>query len=151
VGIIGNNNPVIFPINAAIDLAWNALNAMGIPVATKSLGYFAPSDFQDRPTIIEKLRPLDDEDVDVLLVCSDPVLTVHARDLVRAARQEFGMKTMHEFREPRDHHHGGNQSYGPSFENLFRKAAEKVDLILRGTDPGSIPIFRPNTFEQVPP
>jgi putative ABC transport system substrate-binding protein len=149
VGIIGNNNPVIFPINAAIDLAWNALSSAGVAVAPKSLGYFAPSDFQSLQTIRAKLLPLQQDRVDVLLVCSDPLLTANARNLIRAAHS-LGMRTMHEIRESHANH-GGNQTYGPSFQNLFVKAAEKVDQILRGTPPGSIAIYQPSTFEQDPP
>ena len=148
VGVIGNNNPRIFPVDAAINLAWDSLNNAGIAVAPKSLGYFTPYDFRDVATIQAKLTPLQQDGVDVLYVCSDPVLTAHARDLIRAARN-LNMRTMHEIREARGH--GGNQTFGPSFRSLFSKAAELVDQILRGTLPGDIPVFVPNTFEQDPP
>ena len=38
-------------------------------------------------------------------------------------------------------------SYGPSFPALFRRAAEYVDKILRGTKPGEIPVEQPTKFE----
>jgi putative ABC transport system substrate-binding protein len=34
---------------------------------------------------------------------------------------------------------GGLMSYGPNIANLFRRTAELVDKILRGTKPGDIP------------
>ena len=37
-------------------------------------------------------------------------------------------------------------SYGPSFPALFRRAAEYVDKILRGTKPGEIPVEQPTKF-----
>jgi putative ABC transport system substrate-binding protein len=44
---------------------------------------------------------------------------------------------------------GGLMSYGPSFPALFRRAAEMVDKILRGTKPADIPIEQPTIFELV--
>jgi putative tryptophan/tyrosine transport system substrate-binding protein len=44
---------------------------------------------------------------------------------------------------------GGLLSYGPSFPDLFRRAGELVDKILRGTKPADIPVEQPSKFELV--
>jgi putative ABC transport system substrate-binding protein len=44
---------------------------------------------------------------------------------------------------------GALMSYGPNFPALFRRAAEIVDKILRGTKPGDIPVEQPTTFDLV--
>jgi putative tryptophan/tyrosine transport system substrate-binding protein len=44
---------------------------------------------------------------------------------------------------------GGLMSYGPNFPDLFRRAADMVDRILRGTKPGDIPVEQPTKFDLV--
>ena len=44
---------------------------------------------------------------------------------------------------------GGLMSYGANFADLFRRAADMVDRILRGTKPGEIPVEQPTKFEFV--
>jgi putative ABC transport system substrate-binding protein len=44
---------------------------------------------------------------------------------------------------------GGLMSYGPNISDLFRRAADHVDKILRGTKPADIPVEQPTKFEFV--
>ena len=44
---------------------------------------------------------------------------------------------------------GGLMSYAPNFPDLFRRAGDYVDKILRGTKPADIPIEQPTKFDLV--
>jgi putative ABC transport system substrate-binding protein len=64
-------------------------------------------------------------------------------DLALGAR----MPTVHGFRQYVET--GGLISYGPSTTELFRRAAEYVDKILRGAKPGDLPVEQPTKFDLI--
>jgi putative tryptophan/tyrosine transport system substrate-binding protein len=83
---------------------------------------------------------------DALYVCGDPLVDTNRIRIIILA---LGVKlpTMSDF--PEYVEAGGLMSYGPSFPDLFRRAAGYVDKILRGTKPGDIPVEQPTKFDLV--
>jgi putative ABC transport system substrate-binding protein len=57
------------------------------------------------------------------------------------------LPAMHGFREFAEA--GGLMSYGPNMPDLFRRAADYVDKILRGTKAADLPVEQPTKFELV--
>jgi putative tryptophan/tyrosine transport system substrate-binding protein len=57
------------------------------------------------------------------------------------------LPTMHGFRESVET--GGLISYGPNFPDLFRRAADFVDKVLRGAKPSDLPVELPTKFDLV--
>ena len=83
---------------------------------------------------------------DAIYVCIDPLVNtnnVRINALAQAAR----LPTMHSSRDNIDS--GGMISYGPDTVDLFRRAAEFVDKILRGAKPADLPVEQPVKFELV--
>jgi putative ABC transport system substrate-binding protein len=83
---------------------------------------------------------------DALYVVTDPVVNSNRgriNDLALAAR----LPTLHA--EKAYVEAGGLISYGPNFPDLFRRAAEMVDKIFRGTKPAEIPVEQPTRFDLV--
>ena len=83
---------------------------------------------------------------EALYVCADPLVItnrVRINTLALGAR----LPTMHIFREYVEA--GGLMSYGANFPDLFRRAADYVDKILRGAKPADIPVEQPTKFDLV--
>jgi putative ABC transport system substrate-binding protein len=83
---------------------------------------------------------------EALYVCSDPLITTNRVRLITLALG-VQLPTIHGFREFVEA--GGLMSYGPSYTERFRRAADYVDKILRGAKPGDLPVEQPTKFELV--
>ena len=97
---------------------------------------------EDMAPTIEQLRGR----VDALYVCADPLIsTNHIR--LNALALAAQLPTMHGAKYYVEG--GGLMSYGPNYGDMFRRAGDYVDKILRGTKPGDIPIEQLTKFELV--
>jgi putative ABC transport system substrate-binding protein len=83
---------------------------------------------------------------DALYVCTD-ALTATNRLLISTLAGAARLPTISGARE--DVEVGSLMSYGPSLSDMFRRAAEYVDQILRGAKPADLPIEQPTKFELV--
>ncbi len=84
--------------------------------------------------------------VDALYVVGDPLVTtnrISINTMAAAAR----LPTMHAFREYVQA--AGLMSYGANFPDLFRRAGDYVDKILRGAKPADLPVEQPTKFDLV--
>jgi putative ABC transport system substrate-binding protein len=84
--------------------------------------------------------------VDALYVCTDALVNVNQ---IRINTLAVGKRwsTMYGAREQVAA--GGLMSYAPNYPNQFRRAADFVDKILRGTKPADIPVEQPTKFDLV--
>jgi putative tryptophan/tyrosine transport system substrate-binding protein len=79
-----------------------------------------------------------------LYTCADSLINAN-HDRINAFALAVKLPTLH---YTRDHiEPDGLMSYGPSYPDLFRRAADLVDKILRGAKPADIPVEQPTKFE----
>jgi putative ABC transport system substrate-binding protein len=83
---------------------------------------------------------------DALYVCSDP-LVIANRILINRLALDTRLPTMHSYREFVEA--GGLMSYGANVPDLFRRSADFVDKILRGTKASDIPVEQPTRFDLI--
>jgi putative ABC transport system substrate-binding protein len=83
-------------------------------------------------------------DADALYVCGfDPLINLN-RNRINALAQAARLPTI--FGEQLYIEAGGLMSYGPDIQDLFRRASQYVDKILRGAKPGDLPVEQPTKF-----
>jgi putative ABC transport system substrate-binding protein len=86
------------------------------------------------------------DQVQGLVALADPIMNFHVKRLAALALKNR-LPAVYGFREFADA--GGLMSHGASLHWLYRRAAWYVDKILKGADPGELPIEQPTRFELV--
>jgi putative tryptophan/tyrosine transport system substrate-binding protein len=83
---------------------------------------------------------------EALFVLADPLINAN-QVRINTLAVDARLPTMSGFRDYVET--GGLVSYGPNYPDLFRRAADYVDRILRGAKPGDIPVAQPTKFDLV--
>jgi putative ABC transport system substrate-binding protein len=82
----------------------------------------------------------------VVVVVQDALTQNHHKEIVDLAKRHrlLDVYASREFVEA-----GGLMSYGPSYPDMYRRAATYVDKILKGAQAGDLPVEQPTKFELV--
>jgi putative tryptophan/tyrosine transport system substrate-binding protein len=124
----------------ALDFAETQTAARALGITLQSVAVQATNDFDGAFEKITRERP------DALIALVDEFINVNARQVGGFAAKSR-LPAM--FGDRRHVDAGGLMSYGPSLPDMFRRAAELVDKILKGVSPGDLPIEQPAKFEMV--
>ena len=132
MAILGNfANPTVALELTAVE---DAVRTLGLDIIRSEIGRA-----EDIASSIAALRGK----ADALYVCADPLVRSNRTEISKSAIAA-GLPNIHTYRETAEA--GGLISYGPDFVDLWRRAAEFVDKILRGTKPADIAVEQPIKF-----
>jgi putative tryptophan/tyrosine transport system substrate-binding protein len=121
-----------------------ALEIGDIQAAVRALGLDVATLIRRGEDIVPAFAAIKDRADALYVIGSDPLIVtkrVSISTLAAAAR----LPTMHSTREYVEA--GGLLSYGPNYADLFRRAGNYVDKILRGAKPGDLPVEQPTKFD----
>jgi ABC-type uncharacterized transport system substrate-binding protein len=79
-----------------------------------------------------------------LIIPPDPFISAHRKLLVELAAQ-YRLPATYGLRDFVTD--GGMMSYAPNMTDIFRRSASYIDRILKGADPGELPVQAPTRFE----
>ncbi len=115
-----------------------------VQIAARTLGIDAATfEIRRAEDIAPAFEALKDR-ADALYVVGDALVITH-RVRINTLALIARLPTIYVVREYVEA--GGLMSYGPNFPDLFRRAADYVDKILRGARPGEIPVEQPTKFD----
>ena len=135
-----------FAILAYVDYAGTVRDVEAIHAISKNIDVMAVTIPIHRASDIEPAFGTLDLQVQAMYVPPNILVNTN-RVLINQLAQRRRLPTLHGFREYVDS--GGLMSYGPNTANLFRRAAEYVDKILRGARPDDLPVEQPTEFDLV--
>ena len=120
---------------SSMEQARAAAQAMGIKLRPYDIR--KSEDLDDAFAAIRKERP------DALLILADRVF-LHNRERIVDFANEQRLPNVNAYKELVEV--GGLMSYGPSYEDMHKRAAIYVDKILKGAKPADLPIEQPSKF-----
>ncbi|HKQ67508.1 MAG TPA: ABC transporter substrate-binding protein [Methylomirabilota bacterium] len=104
------------------------------------------TDVQGRTGLAPAFEAMQRKRADALMLVADPALFTE-RPLIVELAAKHRLPAIYETRGWAES--GGFLSYGPRSQDRFQRMAVYVDRILRGANPGDLPIERPTTFELI--
>jgi putative ABC transport system substrate-binding protein len=124
---------------AALDMseAQTAASKLGVQVVTSAI--------QRAEDIALAFEAIEGR-ADALYVCGDSLQSTY-RLRINTLALGLRLPTIFPIRE--DAEAAGLMSYGPNYPDLYRRAADYVDKILRGAKPADLPVEQPTKFELV--
>jgi putative ABC transport system substrate-binding protein len=128
-------NPANLFHAGSIRQARTAADTLGIKL--ESLEVSKSEDLEAAFAAIVRSRP------DALLILADRVF-LHNRTRIIDFAVQHQLPNINAYRELVEA--GGLMSYGPSYEEMHKRAAEFVDKILKGAKPADLPIEQPTKF-----
>jgi putative ABC transport system substrate-binding protein len=124
-----------------------ALEIGELQAAAGALGLdVIPLEIRRAEDVVPAFAAIKDRAQALYVIGADPLIVtkrVSINTLAAAAR----LPTIHSGREYVEI--GGLLSYGPDYADLFRRAANYADKILRGAKPGDMPVEQPTKFDLV--
>ena|SRR5438067_4386080 len=133
-------------IMANVGNPYAVLEMAEVQAAVRTLGLEVTTPEIRRPADIASAFEALKGRADALYVVADPLVFTN-RAQIHTLAMGARLPTMYGFREYVDG--GGFISYGADVPDLFRRAADYVDKILRGTKPAGIPVEQPTKFDLV--
>ena len=124
------------------DREFHEMRTASAPLALQLL----PLQVQRPDQIDAALESATRERAGALITLPDPLTNTYGAQIVTLALKRH-LPTMFTQRPPVDA--GGLISYGPSYTDLFRRAAGYVDKILKGAKPADMPVEQPTKFDLV--
>jgi putative tryptophan/tyrosine transport system substrate-binding protein len=130
------------PANQGAPRQWQETQsaARKLRMTLQSLEVRDPNDVPKAFAAMTQRRP------DALLTITSPITTAYRPIIIEFATKQH-VPTM--FATKADVEAGGLMSYAPSLTDSFRRAARYVDKVLKGANPGDLPIEEPAKFELV--
>jgi putative ABC transport system substrate-binding protein len=133
-------------IMANVSNPFSMLEVGEVQVAARTLGLnTATSEIRRAEDIAPAIDALKGR-AEALFLSTDPLLVTN-RVRINTLAQSAQMPTIGSWREFVEA--GSLMSYGSNIPDQFRRAADLVNRILRGTKPGDIPVEQPTRFELV--
>jgi putative tryptophan/tyrosine transport system substrate-binding protein len=130
------------PLNAFQEISIRQLNAAGetLKIKVQPVAVGVAEDLDAAFATLVKDKP------QALIILADRIF-LHNRARLMDFAVQNRLPGVYAYRELVEA--GGLMSYGPSYEDLHRRAATYVDKILKGAKPADLPIEQPTKFNLV--